>query len=114
MDIRMRIYFIPVLVVLAIAALLSGNCLSCPQLLLAGERPAHDCCPGPKPAPVRCSTQDLQHAVVAAKAATVVPVPAAILEPPAPVVLPSQWSAAPPRSEHAPPDPLRLSTSLRI
>jgi hypothetical protein len=55
--------------VLVVAALLAGNCLSCPQMLLAiaSHQPAHGCCPhGKNQTPARdCTTQSLRHFVKA-------------------------------------------------
>jgi hypothetical protein len=60
-----------VLAFLLLGALLWGNCLSCPQLLLslASHAPAHDCCKHPGKQPVTsqnsCQSFALKHFVKA-------------------------------------------------
>ena len=103
---------------LAVAAMLWGNCLCCPQILTAmtAHQPAHNCCPKPKPVSTICPTQGIRHFVKAdaAAQAPAVPVVAGLVEPGAPVSLPRQWISAPVPAEHGPPDVLSLTTSLRI
>jgi len=64
----MRAVAISMTAALLVMALLAGNCLSCPQMLLAmvGHQPSHSCCPHGKTAPtVDCRTQALRHFVKA-------------------------------------------------
>lgn len=65
----MRVVASAVMAVLLGAALLAGNCLSCPQMLLAmaSHQPAHGCCPhGKNQTPTEdCTTQSLRHFVKA-------------------------------------------------
>jgi len=103
---------------LVIAALFWGNCLSCPQLLLAmrAHQPAHDCCKrNQKPATKSCDSQVLQHflktetgdqapAVPAAEAVVAAIAAAAPLVAPVTIETPA----------HAPPDLLSLHSSFRI
>jgi len=55
--------------VLVVAALLAGNCFSCPQMLLAmaAHQPAHGCCHrgNPHRQTAECQTQALRHFVKA-------------------------------------------------
>ena len=48
---------------LIVVALLWGNCLSCPQMLLTAvtHQPAHSCCHKNKSAGTKCQSQGLQH-----------------------------------------------------
>jgi len=56
--VSMRVVSNSFLALLLLSALLWGNCLSCPQLLLnlASQVPAHDCCKHPGKQPVGCQT----------------------------------------------------------
>ena len=51
------------MVALAVLALFWGNCLSCPEVLLASGGAAHSCCPKSHSGQVKCDTQGLQHFV---------------------------------------------------
>jgi len=56
---------------LVILVLLAGNCLSCPQMLLAmaTHQPSHGCCPhGKTPKTPECASQSLRHFVKAQSA----------------------------------------------
>src|SRR5271166_3574806 len=106
------------MVALALAAMLLGNCFSCPQVLAAmsAHQPSHDCCPGPKSASLSCPTQGLQHFVKADSAphTPAVYVLLGMVEPAAPASLSRQWTPATLPVDHTPPDVLSLTTSLRI
>jgi len=112
----MRKFAILAMVLLAAAALFWGNCLTCPQMLLASHQPAHPCCPNPHPGSVHCTTHEMQHFVKAdaGAPAPTVPTVAESIEPAASVSLPRQWKSTPLPSEHAPPDLLLLTASFRI
>jgi len=96
----MRVVSSSFLSVLVLAALLWGNCLSCPQVLLSlsAKAPAHSCCqhPGKKPVTTReaCQSQGLKHFVKAD--------PAQKIQPPAaqPVQLPAAEPMLPAPSFH--------------
>jgi hypothetical protein len=101
---------------LMVVALFWGNCLSCPQMLLAvaTHQPAHSCCHRTKSTGTRCQSQGLQHFL---KAGPDVQTPAAVV---AAVVAPIAVSlsqgalVAPVEVEHAPPDLLALHSVFRI
>lgn len=102
---------------LLVAALFMGNCLSCPQILLsiAGNQPAHSCCPHGKTQKVSCESQGLQHFLKAGDGGKATPVVVAIA-PAGPLVFSFTGSqtASPLPSEDDPPDLLSLHFSLRI
>jgi len=115
----MRVISNSLMTALVVIALFWGNCLSCPEVLLASSagQPAHGCChrshqPAPK---TTCQSQALQHFVQAAKADTPVTVVAVTIQTPADQPLPLQAAAnlasAP---EATPPDLVSLNSSLRI
>jgi hypothetical protein len=98
-------------------ALFWGNCLSCPQVLLSSNQPAHACCHRThQPAPqTNCQSQSLQHFVQAEKGAVPVPVVAALVNSAAP------WQAPRPTDTGlratvtaTPPGYIPLTSSLRI
>jgi hypothetical protein len=108
---------------LLLGALLWGNCLSCPQLLLslASHVPAHGCCkhPGKQPATSQndCQSFALRHFVKADPAPKVQLQAAAY----APLVslhtmplTPAPGAIAPVAIPHSPPDLEVLNSSIRI
>ena len=101
---------------LIVVALFWGNCLSCPQMLLAAaHQPAHSCCHKTKSAGTQCQSQGLQHFL---KAAPELRTPAvavvAAVTPAIAVPLPQNALAAPVEVPHAPPDLLSLHSAFRI
>ena len=102
---------------LIVAALFWGNCLSCPQMLLAvaAHQPARNCCHKTKSAGTGCQSQGLQHFL---KAGPELQTPAvavmAAVEPAIAVSLPQGAMVAPVEVVHAPPDLLALHSSFRI
>ena len=102
---------------LIVAALFWGNCLSCPQMLLAAaaHQPAHNCCHKTKSAGTSCQSQGLQHFL---KAGPEMQTPAvavmAAMAPAIAVSLPQGALVTPVEVEHAPPDLLALHSSFRI
>ena len=103
---------------LVVVALFWGNCLSCPQMLLAvaAHQPAHNCCHKTKSAGANCQSQGLQHFLRAGpdvrtpSAAVVAAVATAI----AAAALPQGAAVAPVEVVHAPPDLIALHSSFRI
>ena len=103
---------------LIVAALFWGNCLSCPQMLLAAaaHQPAHNCCHKTKSAGTSCQSQGLQHFLKAggeARTAGVAVVATAVATA-VTAALPQGAMAAPVEVVHAPPDLLALHSSFRI
>ena len=100
---------------LIVAALFWGNCLSCPQMLLAAatHQPAHSCCHRSKSTTTRCQSQGLHHFLKAAPEMQTPAVPVAVA-PAIAVSLPQGALVAPVEVVHAPPDLLALHSSLRI
>jgi hypothetical protein len=105
------------LAALIVAALFGGNCLSCPQMLmaLASHQPGHGCCHHPAPK-VDCHSQLLSH-FVKAQSANAAPMTSALGAALAVVSVPllhapaiAAWRAA----DVAPPDPLTLHSLLRV
>ena len=98
---------------LIVVALFWGNCLSCPQMLLAAT--SHSCCHRTKSAGTSCQSQGLQHFL---KAAPETQTPAiavvAAVAPAIAVSLPQGALVAPVEVEHAPPDLLSLHSVFRI
>ena len=102
---------------LIVVALFWGNCLSCPQMLLAAatHQPAHSCCHKTKSAGTACQSQGLQHFLKASPetqtlaVAVVAPVAPAIAVPLVPGAL-----VSPVEVVHAPPDLLSLHSAFRI
>jgi len=102
---------------LMVAALFGGNCLSCPQMLMAmaSHQPGHSCCHH-RTARIDCHSQTLSH-FVRARGGDAIPVfvasgaaPAiAAVELQAPPVMAS-WRA----TDVAPPDWLALHSLLRV
>ena len=97
---------------LIVAALLFGNCLSCPQMMMAvaSHQPGHGCCHRPSPAKFDCHSQALSH-FVKAQGASLTPMFASLGVAPAlarPAVAP--WLAA----DVPPPDLLSLHSLLRV
>ena len=105
---------------LIVAALFWGNCLSCPQMLLAvaAHQPAHNCCHKTKSAGTGCQSQGLQHFLKAGPElqtpAVAVVAAVAAMAPAIAVSLPQGAMVAPVEVEHAPPDLLALHSSFRI
>jgi len=98
---------------LIVVALFWGNCLSCPQMLLAAT--AHNCCHRTKTAGSSCQSQGLQHFLKAApEAQTPAIAVVAALAPAIAVSLPQGALIAPVEVEHAPPDLLSLHSVFRI
>jgi hypothetical protein len=101
-----------IMVALVLAALLFGNCLSCPQMLL---QDAHRCCHHSKPVTARCDAQGLQHFVKAEASTEASPASATVeIAEPAPDMALAEIFQLPAYPSNAPPDPLSLSSSLRI
>jgi hypothetical protein len=102
---------------LIVVALFWGNCLSCPQMLLAiaAHQPAHNCCHRSKSTGTSCQSQGLQHFLKAAPEmrAPAVAVVAAVA-PAIAVSLPQGALVAPVEVVHAPPDLLALHSVFRI
>ena len=103
---------------LIVVALFWGNCLSCPQMLLAvaAHQPAHNCCHKTKSAGATCQSQGLQHFLkagpeVRTAAVAVAPAVATAI---AAAALPQGAAVAPLEVEHAPPDLIALHSSFRI
>jgi len=101
---------------LIVSALFFGNCLSCPQMMLAlaSQHSGHSCCHHPA-ARIECHSQSLSHFVKARVDSTrpllasgVVPAMAPVMAPARPAVRP--WRAA----EVALPDILSLHSPLRV
>ena len=103
-------------VALAVAAMLWGNCLSCPDMMaaMASHQPDHSCCHKPQPAQAKCHTQSMQHFVQADKQAVSAPAAVEMVELPAPMALPVQWAVTALPALHAPPGPPATPTTLRI
>ena len=102
---------------LIVVALFWGNCLSCPQMLLAvaAHQPAHNCCHKTKSAGTTCQSQGLQHFLkagpeVRTARAAVVAVATTITA----AALPQGAAIAPVEVVHAPPDLLALHSVFRI
>jgi hypothetical protein len=112
----MRTLFSSAMVALAVAAMLWGNCLSCPDMLaaMASHQPDHSCCHKPHPAPVACHAQVMQHFVKAETHTVATPAVAELAELPASVAPPATLAAALTPVQHAPPGNLTLLTTLRI
>src|ERR1700730_12234305 len=105
----MRRFSIPLLAALVIVALFWGNCLSCPQLLLALN--SHGCC---HHAEIDCQAQGLSHFVKADIGAQPPALPAVAIAPTIEATLLVEGISVPIPSEHAPPDLLSLHSSFRI
>ena len=102
---------------LIVAALFWGNCLSCPQMLLAAatHQPAHSCCHKTKSAATTCQSQGLQHFLKASPETQTPAIAVVAAVAPATVVSPPQGAmAAPVEVVHAPPDLLALHSAFRI
>ena len=102
---------------LIVVALLWGNCLSCPQMLLAAatNQPAHSCCHKTKSAGTTCQSQGLQHFLKASPETQTLAV--AVVAPVAPAIaVPLALGAlvSPVEVVHAPPDLLALHSAFRI
>jgi hypothetical protein len=103
--------------VLIVAALFFGNCLSCPQMMIApaSHQPGHGCCHH-RTAKIECHSQALSHfvktqggnAAPAFAAMGVAPAPAAVIVLARPVFAP--WRAA----DVPPLDLLSLHSPLRV
>jgi hypothetical protein len=99
---------------LIVVALFWGNCLSCPQMLLAAatHQPAHSCCHKTKSAGTTCQSQGLQHFL---KASPETQTPAvAVVAPVIAVPLALGALVSPVEVVHAPPDLLALHSAFRI
>jgi hypothetical protein len=68
----MRAFLFSIMAVALIAALFLGNCLSCPQLLLAQQK--HGCCPHSRHTSSDCTAQALKNFVKAEKSSVATPV----------------------------------------
>jgi hypothetical protein len=102
---------------LIVVALFWGNCLSCPQMLLAAaaHQPAHNCCHKTKSAGTSCQSQGLQHFLKAAPEMQTLAVAVVVAMAPAIAVsLPQGALVAPIEVVHAPPDLLALHSNFRI
>ena len=103
---------------LIVVALFWGNCLSCPQMLLAAatHQPAHSCCHRTKSAGTSCQSQGLQHFLKAGPELRT-PAVAVVVAAVAPAIAVSQPQGAlvaPVEVVHAPPDLLSLHSAFRI
>jgi hypothetical protein len=96
------------MVTLAVAALLWGNCLSCPQMT------SHSCCPKPQSASFQCHTENMQHFVKADGPAPSAPMAAELAAAPAAETLRPQQVAATSPDLHAPPGSPGIFTNLRV
>jgi len=102
---------------LIIAALFWGNCLTCPQALIAQSQQRHQCCHKHKQDSAACQTQALQQFVKAdpARYAPVFAAPAIVAVVPSPTLaVVTEPASLPDAAEHAPPDLLSLISSFRI
>jgi hypothetical protein len=101
---------------LAVAAMLWGNCLSCPEMMLAAasHQPAHSCCHKPQPTASGCHMQGMQHFVKADAPAPHAPAAAEPADFPATIALAPRQLAAPLPDWHAPPGSPGVSAALRI
>jgi hypothetical protein len=113
----MRLIATACLPLLVLAALLFGNCYSCPQLLLGLHAAPHNCCNHPGTSRQDCQSQVLQHFVKADPARPMQPQPIAELPAVAaggPILQvasgPVSWLPFP----HAPPDLEILNSTFRI
>ena len=97
---------------LIIVALFWGNCLSCPQMLLAAT--AHSCCHRTKTAGTNCQSQGLQHFLKAGPEVRTQAVAVVAAAPVIAVALPQSALVAAVEAEHAPPDLLALHSAFRI
>jgi len=104
------------LAALVVAALFGGNCLSCPQVLMAiaGHPPVHNCCHHPS-TKIDCHSQQLSHFVKAPGGVT----PAALAvvdlaDTTRPALTASRAAAVVPGLRLAPPDLLSLYSHLRV
>jgi hypothetical protein len=115
----MRVISNTAMAALVVAALFLGNCLSCPEALLASQaqQPAHGCCHrGHQPASnTGCQSQALQHFVQPEKGAPPVPAVATLVPMPSDVrlslPLATDLAGTP---EATPPDLVSLHSSFRI
>jgi hypothetical protein len=102
------------LAALIVVALFWGNCLSCPQMLLAREG-GHACCHRTKAPAGRCQSQGLQSFVKAEAYQVEAPAVSTVAElgvAVSPALEPATNEPVP--AVHAPPDPLPLLGALRI
>lgn len=100
---------ISLVVALAVAALLCGNCLSCPEMATA-----HSCCHKPQPASVKCHMENMRQFVKADGPAPQPRMTAELAEAPAADALrPQRLDAALPDLD-APPGSPGIPTRLRI
>jgi hypothetical protein len=112
----MRVIASSIRAALIITALFWGNCLTCPQALMAQ---AHRCCHKTSKSSTTCQTQSLRQFVKADSSVqqTAVPTAAVLVEAvatsPAPVPV-FDSAAIPDAAEHAPPDLFSLHSSYRI
>jgi len=102
---------------LIVSALFYGNCLSCPQVLLARatHQPGHGCCHRPAPKAV-CQTQVLNHFVKAQGGSTAptLAVSGVVTALPA-VMVPARPAIAPgPAADGPPPGTLALQSPIRV
>jgi hypothetical protein len=108
----MRVISTSVRAALIILALFWGNCLTCPQALMAQT---HRCCHKNKQGSQSCQTQVLRQFVKADPAPHAAPVPVVAELSSLPLTVPvAEWTSLPNASEHAPPDLFSLHSSYRI
>jgi hypothetical protein len=112
-----RIFSNSAMAVLIVVALFWGNCLTCPQMMPA-HQPDHSCCHHKKTdASQQCHSQDMQQFLKADPGVHAAPVPVMAAEAVQAVqAVPAAGESltAPVGIEHAPPDLLSLTSSLRI
>jgi hypothetical protein len=101
---------------LAVFALLWGNCLSCPEMMVAmtSHQPDHSCCHKPQAPSAKCHTEAMQQVVMADTYPPVVPAVAVLADVPAPATLSVEWLFAPLPVLLAPPGSPTLPATLRV
>ena len=102
-----------VMATLIVAALFFGNCLSCPQMLLAmaGQHPGHGCCHHPAPR-VECHSQSLSHFLKAQVQAAPALVASGVVRTIGTAAMPAPSVIAPLRAADVPPPDLLSRHSL--
>jgi hypothetical protein len=98
---------------LIVAALFFGNCLSCPQMLLAmaGQHPGHGCCHHPAPK-IDCHSQSLSHFVKAQGQAAPALVASGVVRAIGTAAMPALCVVAPLHAADVPPPDLLSRHSL--
>lgn len=110
----MRVISSSIRAALIIVALFWGNCLTCPQALMAQT---HRCCHKNKQDTSTCQTQLLRQFVKAEPASHAAVTPATAVQIVPVTLTPTaafEWDQIPNAAEHAPPDLFSLHSSYRI